>query len=52
MTKEQEAISKRIDELFALQRLNDEVLRWIQMPYELERADKVLLGILQKVMVL
>ncbi len=51
MTKEQEAISKRIDELYALQRVNEEILRCLNMPYELERADKVLLGILQKVMV-
>jgi hypothetical protein len=52
MSKEHQAIGKRIDELFALQVKNQDILRHINMPYELERADKVLLGILQKVMVL
>jgi hypothetical protein len=52
MSKEHQAIGKRIDELFAIQVKNQDILRWLNMPYELERADKVLLGILQKVMVL
>ena len=52
MTKQQEAIAKKIEDIMDLKKLNEPVLRWINMPYEIERANTELINILKKVMVL
>ena len=51
-TPEQLKLLKQIDEIMLLQDINNGILKYIDMPYDFNRADKELINILKKIMVL